>query len=169
MSLPGILHFTGRSRNSSQAHELWPPHTRYVISDWVVGNEGWNANSFNARVVVAPLVLAMEMEARLSHQRVPARSRLYAVSRSGESGALAHSLHSLPASLQTLHSRLDTLRHATHQMGNIVGEGISVPVLITRRPLGVALQFFLSFMRGTHGAREQISPLLCFTTPIHLS
>lgn len=63
----------------------------------VVGNMGRSANSFKARVVVAPLVLAMEMGARLWHQRVAARSLFHAVSRSGKSGALAHSLHLLPA------------------------------------------------------------------------
>ncbi|ESA43371.1 hypothetical protein NCU16684 [Neurospora crassa OR74A] len=31
LSLLGTLHFVGRSRNSFQAHKMWPPHTRYVI------------------------------------------------------------------------------------------------------------------------------------------
>ncbi|KAK3399112.1 hypothetical protein B0T20DRAFT_191434 [Sordaria brevicollis] len=109
LSLFVTLLFAGRFRNSLQTHQIWPAHGRYVIWVLVVGNKSRSANRFEARVIVVPLVLAMKMEARLSHQRVPARSRFNAVSRSGKSGALAHSLHSLPAySLQTLHSRLDT-------------------------------------------------------------
>lgn len=104
-----------------------------------VDNEGRNANSFKARVVVAPLVLAREMEARLSHQRVPARSRLYAVSRPGKSGALAYSLHSLPASLYKVSIRVLTPGAYHTQLGNIEGMRIMVPVGITRRPLELTL------------------------------
>lgn len=99
LSLLGTLHFAGRSRNSLQAHEMWPPHTRYVFLCWLWTTRAGMRIASRLRVVVAPLVLGMEMEAQLSHQSVPARSRLYAVSRPGKSGALAFSLHSLPASL----------------------------------------------------------------------